>query len=72
MPAEKTLHAIDHDDLAVVAEVDLEAVEPAAAGSEGADVHAAVTQLLAVGGRQGVAADAVIEHVDLHAFGGFF
>jgi hypothetical protein len=41
VPADKAEHTVDHDDLAVVAEIDLEAVEPAAAGGEGLDLDAA-------------------------------
>jgi hypothetical protein len=33
------------------------------------DLHTAVAQHLAVAGRQGVAADPVVEHEHLHAFG---
>ncbi|MCY1417783.1 hypothetical protein D9M71_333240 [compost metagenome] len=50
VPADEAEQAIHHHDLAVVAEVHLEAVEPAAAGGEGANIHAAVSKGLAVGG----------------------
>jgi len=70
MPANEAVHTIDHHDLAVIAEVDLEAVEPAAARGEGADLHAAFAQGLAVACGQGVAADTIVEHIDFHAFSG--
>ncbi|MND84400.1 hypothetical protein D3C80_762910 [compost metagenome] len=55
----------------MVAEVDLEAVEPTTARGEGADVHTTVAQLLTVAGGQGVAADPVVQHIDVYPFGGF-
>uniref|UniRef100_A0A1I7XX44 PASTA domain-containing protein n=1 Tax=Steinernema glaseri TaxID=37863 RepID=A0A1I7XX44_9BILA len=39
-------------------------------GGEGADVHAAFAQALYIGGGQGVTANAVEQHVDLHPFRG--
>lgn len=72
MPADKPGDAIHHHDLAVVAEVDLEAIEPAAAGGERLDLHPGVAQRLCIVRGQGVAADAVVEHVDGDALGGFF
>ncbi|MNO09413.1 hypothetical protein D3C81_2325740 [compost metagenome] len=55
----------------MVAEVHLEAIEPAATGGECVDLYTAVTQHLAVAGRQGMATDTVVQHEHLHAFGGF-
>ncbi|MNE56254.1 hypothetical protein D3C80_1511490 [compost metagenome] len=72
MPANEALHAVDHDDLAVVAKVDLEPIEPAAAGGEGFDVDTTVAQRLDVAVGQGVAANAVVKQIHRHAFGGFF
>ncbi|MNE66160.1 hypothetical protein D3C80_1616950 [compost metagenome] len=69
--ADEAEQAIHHHNLAMVAEVHLEAVEPAATGSECVDLHTAVTQHLAVAGRQGMATDTVVQHEHLHAFGGF-
>ena len=60
MPTDEAEQAIDHDDLAVVAEVDLKAVEPSAAGGEGMDLHTTITQRLAVTCRQRMAADTVV------------
>ena len=68
-PAEKAAFAIDHHYLAVVAKIQLEAVEQSAAGGEGMDLDAAGAHFLAEMARQGVAADAVIEHENLHAGG---
>ncbi|MNP37926.1 hypothetical protein D3C76_1314030 [compost metagenome] len=50
MPADKTLQPVDHDDLAMVAEVDLEAIEPATASCERLDLYSAIAQYLAVAG----------------------
>ena len=72
VPADEAQNAVDDHDLAVVAEVDLEAVEPAAAGGEGFDLDAGIAQRLHVAVGQGVAADAVVQQVNRHAFGGFF
>jgi len=55
----------------VVAEVDLEAVEPATAGGKGFDFDAGIAQWLHVTVRQGMAADAVVQQINRHAFGGF-
>ncbi|MCY1451942.1 hypothetical protein D9M71_688330 [compost metagenome] len=41
---DKAKNAVDDHDLAVVAKVDLEAIEPAAAGGEGFDLDAAIAQ----------------------------
>ena len=72
MPADKTGDAVHHDDLAMVTEVDLEAIEPATAGGECLDLHACVTQRLHITMGQGVAADAVVQDVNGHALSGFF
>ena len=48
VPTDEALQAVDDDDLAVVAEVDLEAIEPAVTGAEGTYLNAAFTQRLAV------------------------
>ena len=72
MPADKPGNTVHHHDFAMVAEVDLETVEPAAASGECLDLHAGVTQRLHIAMGQGVAADPVVEHVNSHALCGFF
>src|SRR5207253_3600237 len=62
---------IDHDNFAVIAKVDLEAIEPAAACGKGFDLYAGLAHWLNVAVRQGVAADTVVEHVNGYAFGSF-
>ncbi|MNV16272.1 hypothetical protein D3C71_1070270 [compost metagenome] len=56
----------------MIAEVDLETVEPAAAGREGFDLDATIAQRLHITVGQGMAADAVVKQIDRHAFSGFF
>ena len=72
MPADETALAIHHHDLAVVAEIHLEAVEHAAAGAEAVHLHAALAQPLDKAVRQRVAADGVIEEEHLDAVGRAF
>src|SRR5476649_121448 len=48
MPANKTHQAVDHYHFAMVAEIHLEAVQPATAGGERTDMHTAFTQGLDV------------------------
>ena len=72
MPADETALAIHHHDLAVVAEIHLEAVEHAAAGAEAMHLHAALAQPLDIAVRQRVAADGVIEEEHLDAVGRTF
>ncbi|MOA69300.1 hypothetical protein D3C78_1974120 [compost metagenome] len=60
MPADKTKNAVHHHDLAMVAKVDLKAIEPAAASGEGLDLDTTIAQCLYVFAGQGVAADAVV------------
>ena len=72
MSADKAGQAIDHHHLAVIAEIHLEPVEPAAAGGKGLHPHTALAQDISVAVGQGMAADAVIQQVDLDAFGGLF
>ncbi|MNF85125.1 hypothetical protein D3C84_675110 [compost metagenome] len=72
VPAHEAEHAVDHHNLAVITEVDLEAIEPAAAGGEGFDLDTAVAQRLYIAVGQGVAADSIVEQVNRDAFGGFF
>src|SRR5690606_6002868 len=59
--------AIHHRDLAMIAEVDLEAVAPALGGVERADIDAGFGQGADIGARQLEAADLVVEEVDLDA-----
>ena len=72
VPTDKPGDAVYHYDLAMVTEVDLEAIEPATAGSERLDLHASVTQRLHITMGQGVTADAVVQHVNGYALSGFF
>lgn len=72
VPADETALAIHHHDLAVVAEIHLEAVEHAAAGAEAMHLHAALAQPLDIAVRQRVAADGVIEEEHLDAVGRTF
>src|SRR5690606_16720662 len=67
--SDETAPAIHHQDLAVVAEVDLQAVAP---GPRGEGMHRNTTraQCRDVRARQVVAADAVIEDAYAHAGGG--
>lgn len=69
VPTNETQQAVHYHDLAMVAEVHLEAVEPSAASGEGMNLYTTVAQLLAVSGWQGMAANAVIQHEHLHSFG---
>src|SRR5690606_41679313 len=59
-PAEKGLLAVDHHDLAMVAEVDLEARPPMAVGPEVVVGDTSGPELLEVGLRQLVRADLVV------------
>lgn len=72
VPADKAGNAVHHHDFAMVAKVDLETVEPAAAGGERLDLYPGVAQRLHITVGQGVAADAVVEHVNVYTFGSFF
>jgi hypothetical protein len=58
-------------DLAVIAEVELEAVDEAAMGGERMHLHAGCPQGRHVTMRQIEAADAVVEEIDAHALRGF-
>ncbi|CRM81162.1 hypothetical protein [Pseudomonas sp. 22 E 5] len=72
VPADKAGNAVHHHDFAMVTKVDLETVKPAAAGGERFDFDPGVAQRLHVTVGQGVAADAVVEHMNIYAFGSFF
>src|ERR1700712_3476129 len=71
MAADEPRDAVHYNDLAVITEVDLKAVQPAAACGERFDLHTASPQLVDVAGRKRVTADTVIQHEDFHALGGF-
>ncbi|MNG15575.1 hypothetical protein D3C84_994160 [compost metagenome] len=72
MPADEAKNAVDDHDLAVVAEVDLEAVEPATASCKRFDLYPGIAQRLHVTVGQGVAANSIVKQIDLHTFSGFF
>ena len=61
MSANEAQHAVHHDDLAMVAEVDLKAIEPAATRRESFDLDTGIAQRLHITVGQGVAADAVVQ-----------
>src|SRR3546814_4035084 len=69
-PADKGHVAVRNQYLAVVAEVQLEAVHGPLGGAEGAHHHAGGTQLGNEEMRQPIAADLVVEHVDPEAVSG--
>src|SRR5690606_30320727 len=69
-PAHVPAHAVDDDDLAVVAEVEAEPAAPRAPPAEPGDAHAGLVQLLEVPLREVVAADLVVEEVDADARAG--
>lgn len=68
--AHEGLAAVDDDDLAVVAEVQLQARPPVAVGAEGAGLDAGVLHLAQVGFGEFVGTELVEEEVDAHAFAG--
>ena len=72
VPADKTAHAIHHHHFAMVAEVDLETTDPAATGGKRISLHATCAQGLGINFWQGMAADAVIEHMHRNPLSGFF
>ncbi|MND92220.1 hypothetical protein D3C80_843720 [compost metagenome] len=72
MATNESCHAIDNHDLAVVAEIDLEAVEPPSASSECPYMHTRLPKGFAVMVGQCVAADPVVKHIDLNALRRFF
>jgi hypothetical protein len=61
--ADERAVAVDDDDLAMVAEVQLEAVDELAAGRERMHVDAAAAQRVDVAARQIEAADAVVQQI---------
>ena len=67
MPADERALAVHHDDLPMIAEVDLEAVHELARGRERMRLDAARAQRVHVAMRQVEAADAVVEEVHAHA-----
>ncbi len=64
MSADESGVAVDHDDLAVIARVDLATIGAVAVGGETGNFNTAVTQLLKEASIRLVAADLVIEEVD--------
>ncbi len=60
--------AVDHDDLPVIAEVQLEAISLALAGIERRHFDAHSAQLVEIAGRELVTPDLVVDEIDAHTF----